>query len=88
MPDVDGRTVLDNTLIFQSSDISDGDRHNHDDMPVVLAGGAAGFRMGQHVQVSPGPWFGDLFLAIAKGFGINNLTTFGEHGTAPLAGLT
>ena len=38
-------------------------------------------------NVSPGAWFGDLYLAIAKGFGINNLTTFGEHGTAPLAGL-
>jgi hypothetical protein len=52
MPDVDGRTLLDNTLIFQGSDISDGDAHNHNDMPVVLAGGAGGFKMGQHLDFS------------------------------------
>ena len=69
------------------SDVSNGDKHNHDDMPVIVAGGAAGFRLGQHVNTN-GAWFGDLFLAIAKGFGINNLTTFGEQGKAPLTGIT
>jgi hypothetical protein len=87
MPDVDGRKVIDNTLIFSGSDVSNGDKHNHDDMPVIVAGGAAGFRLGQHVNTN-GAWFGDLFLAIAKGFGINNLTTFGEQGKAPLTGIT
>jgi hypothetical protein len=86
MPDLDGRSVLDNTLIFQSSDISDGDSHNHDDMPVVLAGGGAGFTMGRHVEY-PGNWFGELFLAIAQAYGVPDVTSFGEHGTAPLAGL-
>jgi hypothetical protein len=52
IPDVDGRTLLDNTLIFQGTDISDGDAHNHNDMPVVLAGGAGGFKMGQHLDFS------------------------------------
>lgn len=87
MPDVDGRTVLDNTLVFLSSDISDGDAHNHDDMPVVLAGGAAGFTMGRHLTYQ-GLWFGDLFLSIAQAFGVSGVTSFGEHGTAPLPGLT
>jgi hypothetical protein len=91
MKDVDGRSVLDNTLVFQGTDVSDGDKHNHDDMPVVIAGGAAGFRLGQHVQLAPGaagaPHFGDLFITIAKAFGVN-LTTFGEMGKAPLTGLT
>jgi hypothetical protein len=87
MPDVDGRTVLDNTLIFQSSDISDGDSHNHDDMPVVLAGGGAGFTMGRHLDYT-GNWFGELFLSIAQAYGVPNVTTFGEHGMAPLTGLT
>jgi hypothetical protein len=52
MPDIDGRTILDNTLIFQGTDISDGDAHNHNDMPVILAGGACGFKMGQHLDFS------------------------------------
>ena len=87
MTDVDGRTVLDNTVIFQSSDISDGDKHNHDDMPVVIAGGGAGFKTGQHLMVPAGHWFGELFLSIANGMGVP-ITSFGEHGMAPLAGLT
>jgi hypothetical protein len=85
LPDVDGRTVLDNTLVFQSSDISDGDQHNHDDMPVILAGGAAGFALGQHIELKD-RWFGDLFLSIAQAFGLD-LQSFGEHGTAPIAEL-
>ena len=71
-----------------ATDVSDGAKHNHDDMPVVLAGGAAGFRMGQHVMTDGTHTFGDLFLAILAGFGINNGPTFGELGTAPLSGLT
>jgi hypothetical protein len=38
----DGTTVLDNTTFYLSSDIGDGATHNHWDMPVLLAGGAAG----------------------------------------------
>jgi hypothetical protein len=87
MQDIDGRSVLDNTLVFQGTDVSDGAKHNHDDMPVVVAGGAAGFRMGQHLMTDGTHWFGELFLAIAKSFGLN-LTSFGEKGTAPLPGLT
>jgi hypothetical protein len=88
MQDIDGRSVLDNTLVFQGTDVSDGAKHNHDDMPVVLAGGAAGLRLGQHVMTDGTHWFGELFVSIAKGFGINTVTTFGEHGMAPLTGIT
>jgi hypothetical protein len=86
LPDSDGRTVLDNTLVFISSDISDGDAHNHDDMPVLLAGGGAGFTMGRHVEYPDKPSFGQLFLSIANAYG-SPITTFGEHGMAPLPGL-
>ncbi len=82
MPDIDGRTVLDNSLIFQSSDISDGDAHNHNDMPVILAGGGAGFTMGRHINLKD-RWFGDLFISIGQAFGAD-LKTFGEQGTQPI----
>jgi hypothetical protein len=85
LPDIDGRTVLDNTLVFQSSDISDGDSHNHDDMPVILAGGGAGFTMGRHIALKD-RWFGDLFISLGQAFGAN-LTSFGEHGTAAVSEL-
>jgi hypothetical protein len=100
LPDVDGRTVLDNTLVFSASEISDGDWHNHNDLPVVLAGGAAGFTMGRHLQVASGPatpdnheqesdgaWHGQLFVSIAQAFGMTDVTSFGERGDGPLQGL-
>lgn len=78
MKDIDGRSVLDNTLVFQSSDISDGDRHNHDDMPVIVAGGGAGFGLGRHLMLQD-RWFGELFLTAAKSFGVP-IDSFGETG--------
>jgi hypothetical protein len=86
LPDSDGRTVLDNTLVFYSSDISDGDSHNHDDMPVLLAGGGGNFTMNRYLTYPEKPHFSDLFISIANEFG-SALTAFGEHGTKPLAGL-
>ena len=37
-----GTTMLDNIAIFLSSDVSDGNRHNHDDMPIIVAGHGGG----------------------------------------------
>ena len=37
--DVDGSSLLDNTLIFMGSDLGDSDAHTHNNMPFVLAGG-------------------------------------------------
>jgi hypothetical protein len=52
LPDgAEGKTLLHNSAIFCSSDISDGNRHNHDDMPIVLAGSGGGaLKTGQHVM--------------------------------------
>jgi hypothetical protein len=35
-------TLLDNCMLIYGSGISDGDRHNHDDLPIIMAGGGAG----------------------------------------------
>lgn len=86
MTDFDGRTVLDNTTIFYSSDISDGDEHNHNDMPVIVAGGGAGFTMGRHIQTEGEPFFGNLYVSLAQAHGLD-VQTFGERGNGPLAGL-
>jgi len=52
LPDsVEGQSVLYNSAVFCSSEISDGNRHNHNDMPIVLAGQAGGaLHPGQHIQ--------------------------------------
>jgi hypothetical protein len=46
----DGQSLLHNSAIFCSSEISDGNRHNHDDLPIVLAGSGGGaLKTGEHV---------------------------------------
>ena len=46
-----GENMLTNSSVFVSSDISDGDRHNHNDMPVLLAGhGGGALHPGQHIR--------------------------------------
>jgi hypothetical protein len=53
-PEADGKTLLYNSAVFCSSEISDGNRHNHDDMPIVLGGNAGGkLKPGQHVSYTP-----------------------------------
>ncbi|SFI92907.1 DUF1552 domain-containing protein [Planctomicrobium piriforme] len=43
-------TLLDNVLLCYGSGISDGNKHNHDDLPIILAGGAGGkIQGGRHI---------------------------------------
>lgn len=46
-------TLLDNSMILYGSGLGDGNRHNHDDLPVVVFGkGGGALKTGQH-QVHP-----------------------------------
>ena len=64
--DGDG-TLLDHSMIVYGSSISDGNRHTHHDLPVVLAGGGVGsLKTGRHVQY---PWhtpMTNLFLSMLE----------------------
>ncbi len=43
------RTLLENSMIFYGSGIGDGNRHNHDDLPVVVFGrGGGALKTGRH----------------------------------------
>ncbi|MFO0593816.1 MAG: DUF1552 domain-containing protein [Myxococcaceae bacterium] len=86
--DPDGSKALDNTLIFWGSDVSRGNVHAHDDMPFILAGGGAGFRMGRYVRWSHAA-HNNLLVSIINGMG-GNITTYGEASfcTGPLSNLT
>lgn len=52
IPDGDG-TLLDNSLIMYGSGMSDGNSHDHDPLPVVLAGRASGRLEGNRHIVTP-----------------------------------
>jgi len=49
IPDGDG-TLLDHSMVLYGSGMSDGNSHNHTDLPIVLAGGASGkLKGGRHI---------------------------------------
>jgi hypothetical protein len=85
--DEGGATLLDNTLVMYSSEISDGNRHNHDDLPVLLAGGSnLGVNSGQHLRFDKKP-IASLFLSLIQTMGATSVTKFGDDGTEPLSGI-
>jgi hypothetical protein len=58
------RSILDNSMIVYGSGISDGDRHNHDDLPVLLVGKGGGtIATGRHVAFTPQP-LNNLYLSM------------------------
>jgi hypothetical protein len=63
IPEHDG-TLLDRTMIVYGSGISDGNRHNHDDLPVVMAGGSKLLRTGLHVRYQKSVPVTNLFLSV------------------------
>ncbi len=57
-------SLLDNTMIVYGSGISDGDRHNHDDLPVLVVGKGGGtIKPGRHVKHTPQP-LNNLYLSL------------------------
>jgi hypothetical protein len=58
-------TLLDNCMIVYGSGIGDGNRHNHDDLPIVLAGRGSGtIKPGRHVVYSNGTPLNNLYLSM------------------------
>ena len=71
MTEADGTSVLDNAMIVYGCAIGDGNRHNHDDLPVVLAGGGGGaLRPGRHVTVKPDTPMTNLFVSLLGRMGV------------------
>lgn len=84
--DIDGKTLLDNSLLFFSSEISDGNRHNHNDMPILLAGSAGGaIQTGRHVVFEGEPSVAKLFVSMLNAVGVD-ANDFGDD-SGPLANL-
>jgi hypothetical protein len=79
-------TLLDNAVIFFSSEISDGNLHNHSNLPIVLAGHGGGqLNPGRAIQYQNAN-VADLFIAMLKTVGVS-VTKFGADGVGPLSGL-
>jgi hypothetical protein len=81
--DGDG-TLLDHSMILYGSSLSDGNEHNFDPLPVLLAGGASGqLQGGRHVQFAPHTPMANLLLAMLHKLGAP-VVKIGDR-TEPLA---
>ena len=68
--DNDG-SVLDNSMVIYGSGISDGNRHTHHELPVVLAGRAGGsLRSGLHLRYPKETPMTNLYLSMLERAGI------------------
>jgi len=63
-------SLLDRCMIVYGSGIGDGDRHNHDDLPILVAGGGGGaLKPGRHVVHPKGTPLTNLYLSMLDGLG-------------------
>ncbi len=69
-PDGDG-TLLDHSLIVYGSGLSDGNRHTHNDLPVLVAGRAGNFRLGRHVVYEKDTPMTNFYLTLLDRMGVH-----------------
>jgi hypothetical protein len=70
--------LLDRALVVYGCGISDGDRHNHDDLPILVAGGANGaVRPGRHVRYPANTPLANLHLSILDRMNVR-ASSFGD----------
>jgi hypothetical protein len=68
-PDGDG-TLLDHSVIVYGSGLSDGNRHTHEDLPVLLVGRGSGFQMGRHVVYPRDTPMTNLYVTLLDRMGV------------------
>jgi hypothetical protein len=69
MPEGDG-SVLDHCMLVYGSGIGDGNRHNHNDLPILLAGQANGtIKTGRHVKYPRNTPLNNLYLEMLDRMG-------------------
>jgi hypothetical protein len=76
--DVDGKSLLDNSMIVYGGGNADANRHTHTNLPIVLAGAGGGtLKGGRFVKHGSVP-VSNLFLGLADRMGVTNLESFGD----------
>ena len=69
-PDGDG-TLLDHSMVVYGSGISDGNKHTHDDLPVLLVGrGDGSLKPGRHVVYPTDTPMTNLYLTLLDRMGV------------------
>jgi hypothetical protein len=79
-------TLLDNSVVFFSSEISDGNIHNHSNLPIVLAGKGGGMLNPGRAIAFQNANISNLFISMLATIGVTT-TKFGADGTGQMPGL-
>jgi hypothetical protein len=78
-------TLLDNCMIMYGSGNGDGNRHNHDDLPILLAGRAGGtLKTGRHVRYPRNTPLCNLYLEMLDRMGVREERFGDSTGRLPL----
>jgi hypothetical protein len=84
--DVDGNSLLHNSMIVYGSGNADGNKHSHTELPILLAGSGGGtFKTGRYVKGDATPAT-NLYLSMAQRMGLEKLSSFGDS-TGPLSNV-
>ena len=76
--DVDGSSLLQNSMIVYGSGNADGNRHTHSNLPIILAGGGGGsLTPGRYHQAGGVPTT-NLFLGLADRIGLTGVERHGD----------
>lgn len=70
-------SMLDNTLLVWTNELGKGNSHTLDNIPYVMVGGGAGFKMGRSLKYDKAA-HNRLWLSIAHAMGHRELKTFGK----------
>jgi Protein of unknown function (DUF1552) len=77
-------TVLDHSMIVYGSGISDGDRHNHDDLPILVAGKGNGMlKGGRHLVYPKNTPLNNLYLSMLERVGMPGSRLGDSTGSLP-----
>ena len=67
--EADGSTLFDNMNLVYGSGIGDGNRHNHDELPILLLGGGTGLPTGKHTRYPKDTPLMNLYLTLFEKMG-------------------
>src|SRR3954462_2944353 len=76
--DVDGHSILHNSMIVYGCGNSDGNRHTHDNRPIILAGaGGATLNPGRYWKLGRKP-MSNLILSMTDRMGVRGVERIGD----------